>query len=67
MRDKESAHCRGTKSTLPSSLCPSPFPQRVYEIEVAVMAQINFTDEARTQRIRTCDLALCVCTLALQH
>lgn len=31
------------------------------------MAQINFTDEARTQRIRTCDLALCVCALALQH
>lgn len=34
---------------------------------VPVMAWINVTGEARTQRIRTCGLALCVCILALQH
>ena len=31
------------------------------------MVRINFTGEARTQGIKTCDLAFCVCTLALQH
>ena len=58
VRDKESAHCRGTTSPLPSSPCPSHFPQRVYEIGVSVMARINFTDGARTRRIRTCESCL---------
>lgn len=67
VRDKRSAHCGGTQSPLPDSPCPSHFPRRVCEIAVPIMARIRFTDEARMHRIRSCDLALCVCTLALEH
>lgn len=64
VRDKEPARCRGTASPLPGFPYPSHFPQRVCETGVLFMAQINFTDEAKTQGTRSFDLALRVCTLA---